>query len=123
MTTPAISPPERHLRARELIYLLLLAAAVTANAVFQLDPDPGGYQDRWLTIDKMVHFAVAYAVVIAGRMAGVRQSIVLGGITAAAVAFEYTQGFVAWRDIIAGWAGAGTAAMWWLIPERRQNPR
>ncbi len=113
----------RTLRVRDAIYLLMLTLGVAANAIFQIDPDIGGYQDRWLTIDKIIHFAIAYAVVIAGRAAGVRQTIVLAGIMLAAVAFEYTQGFVAWRDIVAGFAGALLAAAWWLVPERRLNPR
>ena len=121
--TPTLDSPTQHLRPRELVFLLLLAAAVASNAIFQLDPDNGGYADRWLTLDKMVHFAFAYAVVIAGRLVGIRQSVVLGGVALAAVAFEYTQGFVSYRDIIASWAGAATAGAWWLIPERRVNPR
>lgn len=123
MTSPASAAPRSRFRARDAIYLLLIGAAVAANGVFQLDADPGGYPDRWLTIDKMIHFAIAYAVVIAGRMFGVRQSVALGGIIVAAVAFEFTQGFVSWRDILAGIAGALVAAAWWLIPERRENPR
>ena len=120
--TPATSTTRRfHLR--DAVYLGVLAAAIAANAIFKLDPDPGGYQDRWLTIDKLSHFASAYATIIAGRLGGARQAVVLGGLLVAAVAFEFTQGFVSWRDILAGWAGASFAAAWWLLPERRVNPR
>ena len=123
MTSTPVTNTKRGLQTRDIVYLVALAVAVAANAIFKLDADPGGYQDRWLTIDKMIHLAVAYSVVIAGRMLGVRQAIALAGVLAAAVAFEFTQGFVSWRDIVAGWAGALLAAAWWLIPERRVNPR
>ena len=101
----------------------MLAAAVAANGIFQLDADFGGYVDRWLSLDKAIHFVIAYVIIIAARAAGVRQAITLGGLLAAAVAFEFTQGYVSWRDIVAGWAGAALAAAWWIIPERRVNPR
>lgn len=122
MTTPT-TPTKRGLRPHDAVFVGLIMLALVANVVFKLDPDPGGYQDRWLTIDKMIHFAIAYALVIAGRFAGVRQVVVVATVLIAAVAFEFTQGFVSWRDILAGWAGAASAAAWWLIPERRVNPR
>lgn len=123
MSVTSATGNTRGFTVRDAIYLGVLVVALAANAIFKLDPDVGGYQDRWLTIDKLVHFAIAYAIVILGRLAGARQAVVLGGLLLAAVLFEYTQGFVSWRDIVAGWAGAFFAAAWWLIPERRENPR
>jgi hypothetical protein len=121
--TTSTAPTKSGFTGRDAAYIALAALAIAANGIFKLDPDIGGYQDRWLTIDKMVHFAIAYAVVIAGRLFGARQAVVVATVIVGAVAFEFTQGFVSWRDILAGWAGAASAAAWWLIPERRANPR
>lgn len=102
-----------------LAFALLLALALYANRRLHWDVDPGGYPDGPRTVapfpDKAVHLCVAVALTLAACVVGVPPALAAGLVIAAAIAFEYTQGYVSWWDAGAGVAGALAAALLWAV--------
>lgn len=90
---------------------MVVGAGVAANAALKIDRDPGGYVDRPLSIDKLAHAGVAYAITdvcreTGGHRLGCPALTLLGG-----VGFEVTQGHVSRLDIGADAVGALLAAL------------
>lgn len=110
---------QRVFRARQW-FGAALGAGVAANAIWKIDRDPGGYRDVWTTPDKRDHLNSGFFLSSAGMAMGVRPWWAAGLTCAAAVGFEFTQGYVSSKDIIAGCAGATVAsAATWLRTRRR----
>ena len=102
-------------RTTHLFYGALLAgAALSFN--YQVDPDEGGYQDKWNTLaafpDKGVHALAAFALTGVGVDLGARPWVAAASVCAAGAAFEFSQGYVSKMDIAADCVGAAGAALW-----------
>jgi hypothetical protein len=93
---------------------LLTGAALSFN--YQVDPDEGGYEDKWNTLanfpDKGVHALAAFALTGVGVDLGARPWVAAASVCAAGAAFEFSQGYVSKMDIAADCVGAAGAALW-----------
>jgi hypothetical protein len=118
---PVKSPPREDNRLPNLMmarvpfptetYATGLVLGVAANAIWKLDQDPGGYPDKWLTMDKAVHLNVAHFLTARSMRMGVHPGWAFGLTCAAAIAFEKSQGYVSSKDIAVGCAGSGLAVV------------
>jgi len=97
-------------RAANMTYLTLLASADLSNAWLHIDRDPGGYVDVWNTQDKLAHAAMGAVLSMSAMDAGVRAPWAVASTCAGAAGFEWSQGYVSRKDIIAGCAGAAVGA-------------
>lgn len=102
-------------------YATALALGLAANAVWKIDRDPGGYPDKWTTMDKAVHLNVAHFLTARAMKMGVHPAWAFGLTCAAAVGFERTQGSMSGKDIAVGCAGSALAlverALWRKVRE------
>lgn len=91
------------------LFLTSLAGGVVANALWGFDVDSGGYAPR---LDQMsaFHFTAGYALESLGDALEVPLGWRLGGVCGAAVAWEYSQGFVDWTDAGLSCGGALVSA-------------
>ena len=102
-------------RTSHLFYgALLTGAALSFN--YRVDPDAGGYEDKWNTLanfpDKGVHALAAFALTGVGVDLGARPWVAAASVCAAGAAFEFSQGYVSKIDIAADCVGAAGAALW-----------
>lgn len=93
-----------------------------SNVLFEWDPDEGGYEDTFRTIDKQLHAAVGYGFTQAAITAGVRPRDAVIGVSLAAVGWELSQEYSSWRDVVASVAGSIAAWGWHEYWERRRPP-
>lgn len=92
-------------------FYALLGAGLAANYGFG-DRDPGGYVDAPFTMDKQLHFSVAFGLTTSCALARIRPWKCAVATGAAAVAWEYSQrGYVSTLDIGAGILGAGAGML------------
>ena len=101
----------------------ILYVGFASNVLFEWDPDEGGYRDTFSTIDKQLHAAVGYGFTQAAITAGVRPRDAVIGVSAAAVAWELSQEYSSWRDIVASVAGSLAAWAWHDYWERHRSRR
>jgi hypothetical protein len=103
-------------------YLGVLATADLGNAWLRIDRDPGGYSDVWNTQDKLAHAAMGALLAESAIEAGVRPPWAVALTCAGAVGFEFSQGYVSRKDIIAGCGGAavGAGVRWGAAKLRRR---
>jgi len=96
-----------------VLFALLCALVVAANAKYHFDPDIGGYKPEWKNKaaypKAFVHAVVAFAIVLA--LPHVPINPLHGSIILAIflVPWELGQGFINWKDIIAGLVGISLA--------------
>lgn len=101
-------------------YATALALGVAANAIWKIDQDPGGYPDKWTTMDKAVHLNVAHFLTARAMKMDVHPAWAFGLTCATAAAFEKTQGYVSSKDIAVGCLGSALAvAERWLARRLR----
>jgi len=103
-------PVEGRSLAANITYASLLATADLSNAWLHIDRDPGGYADVWNTQDKLAHAAMGAVLSMSAIDAGVRAPWAVAFTCAGAAGFEWSQGYVSRKDIIAGCAGAAVGA-------------
>ena len=113
-STPAKKRPST-VRTSHVFYgALLTGAALSFN--YRVDPDAGGYEDKWNTLanfpDKGVHALAAFALTGVGVDLGARPWVAAASVCAAGAAFEFSQGYVSKMDIAADCVGAASAALW-----------
>lgn len=92
-------------------YALYLGLAVTANAIWKIDRDVGGYEDRWTTYDKLAHFNVAHFLADQAMERRVSPRWAFALTCAAATAFEFSQGWPSWKDATVSCGGAAFAVL------------
>lgn len=117
-TDSAEAPAKQRTTSRRTTHLfygaLLTGAALSFN--YQVDPDQGGYEDKWNTLanfpDKGVHALAAFAITGVGVDLGARPWVAAASVCAAGAAFEFSQGYVSKIDIAADCVGAAGAALW-----------
>ena len=117
-TDSAEAPARKRNVARRTTHVfygaLLAGAALSFN--YQVDPDEGGYEDKWNTLanfpDKGVHALAAFALTGVGVDLGARPWVAAASVCAAGAAFEFSQGYVSKIDIAADCVGAAGAALW-----------
>ena len=91
------------------------------NAWLHFDRDPGGYVDTWSTIDKLAHGAMGAVITQSALNVGVPRRWAAPITCAGAVGFEYSQGYVSWKDALAGCSGAVIATgIDWVASEIRR---
>ena len=96
-----------------------LYLGVTSNILFEWDPDVGGYEDSFVTMDKQLHAAVGYGLTQAAITAGVRPRDAVIGVSLAAVGWELSQQYSSWRDVVVGVGGSLAAWGWHELWRRR----
>ncbi len=102
----------------------ILYGGFASNVLFEWDPDEGGYEDSFRTLDKQLHAAVGYGFTQAAITAGVRARDAVIGVSLAAVGWELSQEYSSWRDVVASVAGSVAAWAWHDYWERRRaQPR
>lgn len=102
-------------RSSRLFYGVLFAGAALSFQ-YSVDPDAGGYEDKWNTMaafpDKGVHALASFALTTVGVDLGAKPWIAAASVCAAGAAFEASQGYVSKIDIAADCVGAAGAALW-----------
>ena len=102
-------------RTSHVFYGALLTGAALSFS-YSVDPDAGGYEDKWNTLanfpDKGVHALAAFALTGVGVDLGARPWVAAASVCAAGAAFEFSQGYVSKVDIAADCVGAASAALW-----------
>lgn len=114
--TPALTsllflPRQRRLDGAARVFALAFAAGDGLNAWLHFDRDVGGYVDSWHTADKLAHGAMGAVIAQSALNAGVPRRWAAPITCAGAVGFEYSQGFVSWKDALAGCSGAVAATI------------
>ena len=101
-------------RTSEAVVALGGAAIVSGNRVVHFDSDRGGYQDKWFAQDKLLHASLAYVITDACGTLGGRRPVCASIVGLGGVGWEFSQGYVSNRDIIANLLGAAfnTALHW-----------
>lgn len=84
------------------------AVLLWANDRFRFDVDAGGYRDRWRSIDKVTHAALAYGLTDGCSALGGRAFVCAGIVAVGGLAYERTQGAFSSRD---AWANLGGAVL------------
>lgn len=101
-------------------YAAALAIGVAANAIWKIDQDPGGYPDKWFTMDKVVHLNIAHFLTAQSIKMGAHPAWAVGLTCGFAAGFEVTQGYVSGKDITVGCLGSALAvAERWLSKRLR----
>jgi len=110
--TPLLFLPRRpRLDGAARVFAVAFAAGDGLNAWLHLDRDVGGYIDSWHTADKLAHGAMGAVITQSALNAGVPRRWAAPITCAGAVGFEYSQGFVSWKDALAGCSGAVAATI------------
>jgi hypothetical protein len=87
-------------------YAAALATGDVVNAAFRIDRDNGGYVDSWTTVDKQEHFFIAWWLTDRAAELHVRPITAASITCLGAVGFEFSQGHVSKKDIVASCSGA-----------------
>lgn len=107
---------ERKVFHPERWYVIANGSALLINRFVHIDVDHGGYRDQWLSRDKFDHYRSALYMTMVANAMHVRWRYAIPITCASAVGFEYTQGYVSWRDAAWSCAGAASApAAKWLL--------
>lgn len=103
------------------VFAFAFMAGDGLNAWLHFDRDPGGYVDTWSTIDKLAHGAMGAVITQSALNVGVPRRWAAPITCAGAVGFEYSQGYVSWKDALAGCSGAVIATgIDWVASEIRR---
>ena len=118
-TAPNLHAQQQSRTAATEAFGWTLYLGVTSNILFEWDPDVGGYEDSFATMDKQLHAAVGYGLTQAAITAGVRPRDAVIGVSLAAVGWELSQKYSSWRDVVVGVSGSLAAWGWHELWRRR----
>ena len=102
------------LRRAETVLAVGGATVDVSNRLLHFDVDRGGYQDKWLSSDKLTHATLAYVITDGCGSFGGRRPVCAALSGLGGIGWEFSQGTVSNRDIVANLVGAAlnTAIHW-----------
>lgn len=94
------------------VYAGVLSIGLVANGVFRYDVDGGNYPNSWYTEKVAAHFGLSSMLTFAAINTRVNPWIAACMTCGAGVAYEFTQGYINGKDIVANCSGAFLTVLW-----------